>query len=394
MLHTPSSPRLAAPTPVELPAFGELRRRASRPPEHRGPDFDEKFDDTTLFYDCFRLADGRVALLGPPALNLRRHVESMQIRALPGKAPCRFTFRELDRHGRLIVEAPAGAHALELDFAGGRVELPIGPGETEIFAGRRVLLTLSRNNALHWIRDWVAFARDLHGADAVLFYDNASTRYSAEELLAEIGAIPGIAAVRVVQWPFKYGPQGLDAKRYWDSDFCQHGAWEHARWRYLSAARSVQNADVDELLLARDGRSVFETVEADPWGVFRYRGRWVVGTSDTGIAADDPARTHRDFDIVLRRQPGRRLGILPFDRAACAPKWTAVPHKCPPGAQWGVHSIRGWLASRRINPAFSYRHFREIGDSWKYDRNTRPEFDPALHERDDALAAHFSRLRG
>jgi hypothetical protein len=393
MLHTPSALALASPAPVELSSFGDLRRIATRPPDHRDADFDKKFDADTLFYDCFRLPDGRVALLGPPALNLLAQVEGMEIRALPGRPACRFTFRELDRHGRMIVEAPAEAHALELTFAGGRAEVPIGPNEAQVFAGRRVLLTMSRNNALSWIKDWIVFARDLHGADAVLFYDNASSLYSAGDVLEQIAGIEGIAAARVVQWPFKYGPQGLDAKRFWDSDFCQHGAWEHARWRYLPAARSVQNADVDELLLARDGRSVFAAVEADPWGVFRYRGRWVVGTSDTAIGADDPARSHRDYDTVLKQQPGRRFGLLPFDRAACAPKWAAVPAKCPPGAQWGVHSIRGWLASRRVNNAFSYRHFREIGDSWKYDRNERPAFDPALHERDEALVAHFVRLR-
>jgi hypothetical protein len=393
MLHTPSALALASPAPVDLSSFGDMRRIATRPPEHRDADFDKKFDADTLFYDCFRLPDGRVALLGPPALNLLAQVEGMEIRALPGRQACRFTFRELDRHGRMIVEAPAEAHALELTFAGVAIEVPVGRNEVQDFAGRRVLLTISRNNALHWIRDWLIFARDVHGADAVVLYDNASTHYSAGDVLEEIGKVDGIAAARVVAWPFKFGPQGPDSKRFWDSDFCQHGAWEHARWCYLAKARSVQSADIDEFLLTRTGRSVFDAVEADWIGGFRYRGRWMVGTSRTAIAPDDPARSHFDYDTVLKPQMDRKFGLMPFDRLACPPKWIVVPQKCPPNAQWGIHSIHGWLPSRRMNNAFSYRHFREISDSWKYNRNDRKAFDPTAHEKDAALAAHVARLR-
>lgn len=383
---------LAAPAPLLLAGLSALRRLPTRPPEFQGADFDAQFDAETLLYDGFRLPDGRVALLGPPLLNLRPAVEAMRVRAVPGGESCRFTLTELDRHARILVEAPPDARRLSIELGGGSAEIGIGESGADIFAGRRVLFTLSKNNHLPWIRDWIVFARDLHGADAVLFYDNGSDRYGAEDVLETIAGIPGIAAARVVRWPFRYGPQGLDARRFWDSDFCQHGAWEHARWRYLQKARSAQNADVDELVLSRSGRSIFAAAEADPFGLVRYGGRWVVGTQRSPLSPENPARRHADYDVVLRRREARKFGLIPFDAAGCPPKWTVVPTKCPPRAQWAVHAIRGWLPSARVSREFSYRHFREISDNWKYDRDDRPAFDPHIHEDDRLLLAHLERM--
>ena len=62
--------------------------------------------------------------------------------------------------------------------------LLVRPNCSEIFRGRRVVLAMSRDNELQWIKDWVLFVVRNHGADAVLLYDNASTKYGAEQLSA------------------------------------------------------------------------------------------------------------------------------------------------------------------------------------------------------------------
>lgn len=382
---------IVRPSPLLLSQFGAMRREPTRPEAFRFAGFNDAFDHDTLAYDAFRLPDGRVALSGPPLFNLTPLVETMRVMALPNGQQCEASIMQMDRHTRILVNAPADADALRIEIAGGSVDVVISPSQNHVFEGRRVLFTLSKNNHLHWIGDWVRYARDVHGADAVLFYDNGSTLYGAQELLDLFAGIEGIAAARVVEWPYRYGPQGLDATRFWDSDFCQRGAWEHARWYFLQDARSAQNADVDELVVSRSGESVFAAAEADPFGVVRYRGRWVVGTGQAGDAPRDDVRTHRDYQTVLREQRGWRFGILPVDSAGCAAKWTLVPRRCPPSAQWGVHSISGWLPSRRISRDFSYRHFREINDNWKYDRDDRDAFDPDTHEKDDLLAAHYAR---
>ena len=49
-------------------------------------------------------------------------------------------------------------------------------------------------------------------------------------------------------------------------------------------------------------------------------------------------------------------------------------------------------AGHEARCGFRFRHFREITSNWKYDRLDRAAFDPALHERDRDLVAHFELL--
>ncbi len=381
------------PVPTLLSAFTDARRTPPRPVEARETDYIAKFDDETLFYDAFHGSRGRIVLVGPPFLNLRGELEKARITALPSRADCPFEVRELDRNGQLHVSAPDGTNRLILAAPFGTVEIAVQPSEVDVFAGRRVMFTQSRNNDIAWILDWVRFSRDVHGADAVLLYDNGSTRYRPEELAEALGGLAGIATVRVIDWPFKFGPQGWDATRWWDSDFGQHGVWEHGRRRFLEAAASVQCSDVDEFILPLRGRSLFAAAEASPTGVLRYTGRWVIGLEGEEPPPALPGRRHKDYTVTRRERPVRKLGVLSVDADRCPPKWTLVPHRIPDALQWKIHSIGGHLASRLMTGEFSYRHFREISDSWKYERMGREPFDPARHETDAALARHVAAVR-
>jgi hypothetical protein len=372
-----------------------VRREPTRPPAFQINGFEEQFDRDTLFYDAFFSADGtQVVALGPPLLNLRPLLERSRIVALPAGTDCSFRLRELDRHGQLWIAVPRGTRRLAIGNELGRFEIVPRPNAGADFAGKRVLFTLSKNNRLEWIKDWIRYHRDIHGANAVLLYDNASTRYRPAKLARALGELAGIEAACVVRWPFKYGPQGLDAKRFWDSDFCQNGAWEHARWCFLGAARSVLNADIDELVVARRQESVFEAAERSPFGVVRYRGAWVPGIAGTTrLATDGMPIRHRDFQHVLEPRRVRRLGLMATYEDRCPPKWAVVPRRCPGAAQWCAHNIKRWLGALPITAAFEYRHFREINDNWKYDRSGRASLDPRRHVRDDVLEANFARMR-
>jgi hypothetical protein len=388
-------PSVVTAAPVMLDPGRGLRREPVRPAAFRIGDFDREFDALTLFYDAFRAPTGtHIVLLGPPLLNLRPLAEEMRAVALPSGASCGFHIRELDRHAQVWVEVPRGTERLALSGPLGTFEVAPRDNLGSRFAGRRVLLTLSKNNRPEWIADWVRYHRDIHGVDAVLFYDNASTRYAPEELAATITAIPGIEDAAVVAWPFKYGPQGLDAKRFWDSDFCQSGVFEHARWCFLAAARSVMNADIDELVVSTTGVSAFAAAERSRFGVIRYRGLWVPGIEGTTrVATDRQPLRHREFQHVLAPRRVRRWLVLSGYEDRCPPKWVVVPRRCPQHAQWSVHSFKNWLPSLPVTSAFGYRHFREINDNWKYDRSARPAFDPVRHVRDDALLANFARVK-
>ncbi|GAC1549602.1 MAG: hypothetical protein NVS2B5_04840 [Beijerinckiaceae bacterium] len=382
---------ILSPEPILLSHFTQARREPTRPPALRDDAFERQFDATTLFFDAFGFpGSNRIVLLGPPLFNLAPAVAAMRVTALPSGIPCVFEVRHLDRHMQMWLEAPAGTHRMSFSGALGAFEVEVAAPALSPFRDRRVIFTLSKDNEIDWIRDWIRFNRDINGADAVLIYDNASTRYGTADLLDAVRSLAGIKAAAVVHWPFRYGPQGTLARGLWDSDFCQLGAWEHARWRFLSGARSVMNSDVDELVLSEDGASVFEKAEHSTFGIARYSGRWIVGTEASTQAAVCPR--HRDFDVTLRPQMQRTRLLLKRDASLCFPKWTIVPRRCPARSQWKVHTIGGWWPARLSTPGVTFRHFREIGGNWKYDRNIREAFDLARHVKDEALARAFNRV--
>ena len=106
------------------------------------------------------------------------------------------------------IEVPEGDTCLQLQTVAGSKVLDIRPSARQVFRGRRVLFTLSKNNHPTWICDWMRFHRDLHAADAVLLYDNASTIYTADALLEKMNQVSGYSSICVVSWPYKYGPAG------------------------------------------------------------------------------------------------------------------------------------------------------------------------------------------
>jgi hypothetical protein len=377
---------------VILSGFTEARREPTRPAEFRGEKFEREFDATTLFYDAVDIGDARIALFAPPFFNLAGGVAATDFSR--GAARCEARIRQLDRHAQVWLKAPAQHGRLRASGPLGDFDIAVSPSGRQMFRDRRVIFTMSKDNPIEWILDWVRFNRDVHGADAVLIYDNASTTYDSAALSAALASVSGIERSVVVEWPYKYGPQGTNSWDHWDSDFCQLGAWEHARWRFLQDARSAMNSDIDELVLSKAGRSVFEAAERSRSGFVRYRGRWIIGVDDRAAekAADQLPR-HRDFSVLM--PPEYRFSWLRGrgDVNRCQPKWTAVPAKCPPQVQWHVHSIASWWPSYLpCSGDFSFRHFREIGSNWKYQRTSRVPFDPSIHRTDDLLRTTLQRV--
>lgn len=399
MLSAPKSPSAASDRQhlvcqtnhVLLPDFTTARRQPTRPVEFRDENFERQFDSTTLVYDAVDIGDRRIVLFAPPFFNLTEDLSCTSF--FQGSERRQPDIRHLDRHAQIWLKAsPEGG--IRAVGPLGDVALAISSNHLDMFRDRRVIFTMSKDNPIEWIVDWVKFNCDIHGADAVLIYNNASTAYDGAALSAALRSVPGIARSVVVEWPFKYGPQGANSRDHWDSDFCQLGAWEHARWRFLQHARSVMNSDIDELVLSKFGQSVFEAAEQSRWGFVRYRGRWIVGVNDRNESeVADRLPQHRDFGILM--PPNYEFSWLRGrrDTNRCLPKWTVVPGRCAPRAQWHVHSISSWLPSYLpCSRDFSFSHFREIGSNWKYQRTSRMPFDPAIHKTDELLQATFKRV--
>lgn len=379
---------------ASLPEGQAISREPARPPAFRDASFHDRFDFRTLVYDAILDANQRhVRIVCPALLNLGGFMAEAKILARESGRACPFTLRSLDRQTQLLVPVPPDTRTLDVDWPLGPVSLRCSPQNNELFAGERVIFTLSKNNRLEWIQDWIRFYRDVHGATAVLVFDNASTDYGTAALLDAIGELDGLRTAVVVDWPFKHGPTGHGERKFWDSNFSQLGAFEVARWRFLQRARSVVNCDVDELVVSKDGGSVFDHVERQRFGVTAFFGDWVFGIEGvTRRPGEGSPILFRDFDYVLKPRRSFKHGVVPYFPMRCRPKWAAVPSRCPPEAQWQVHAIAGWWPSRVVGSRFRFRHFREISSSWKYDRLGREPLDLARHGKDPLLRSAFARV--
>jgi hypothetical protein len=379
--------RIFSISPITLDPTMGLRRQSPRPHALRQPDFDDRFDFDTLFYDVFRHPDNdKVLMIGPALYNLASLFRGITIVAKPSNTNCAFRRFDMDRLSRVEIDAPAGTSEIVLKTEVGELSARVSAPQTDNYKSLRVLCTISKNNDLTWICDWARYNRDIHGAQAILLYDNASTNYDLNELIGRLGDVGGLAFVGVVPFPFRFGPPGLGLRNSWDSNFLQIGSLEHARWRFLLDARSFLNTDVDELVVSRNGKSVFEAAERH--GLARFYGVWVPNIRANGFDKAMPAR-HNEFTTV--EAPVYSLSLPPY-KNLCQPKWAVVPRAVPPLGHMTHHRIKNWWRSQIWNPQFSFRHFRGLSTGWKYKRDTSETFDSAKHRPDEKLKAAFSRV--
>lgn len=360
----------------------------------------ERFDDETMFFDVFRSRSGESVLcLGPPLDGC--HPDGVALRVSNPNSRLPLTQRlEAPRTARqhtsrFTISGPGLGDTLTIQAGERGLSVSVNPSHASLLAGRRVLMTLSRDNPLPWIRDWATFYVRLHGADAILFYDNGSEGYAPDDIAAALSDIIGLQEIVIVRWPFPYGFGAANAPGEPPVDnFCQTGALDHARRCFCPEARSLLNVDIDELL-PRGDLSIFEQVENGPYSIVLFYGVWAEAP---GIDSPEAARRirHLDCRFVWRSQ----IDALASGRSKelCRTKWATVPSRCHPDVEWGIHDIypasqsaraqRGW---RTIDRSIAYRHCRQINNGWKTDRwRSNPEFD-SICQPDTEMAIAFSR---
>jgi hypothetical protein len=367
-------------TTAFLPEDGALRRQPRAARKQRPATFHERFEDRALVYDCFWHADGeRILLVGPPPMNLRPHYRGASYTALPSGMRLSARYHpSLSTMITELVDVPAGTTAVRFAFAGNTFDLPIGANLADHFAGRRVLFTMSKDNELGWIAEWARWHAKLHGTDAIVLFDNGSTRYGVGEIEETLLGVPGIERVAVPSWPGRFGmtDHALTINPYW-SHFLQISSMSVALRRFGAAAFGLLNCDIDELAATHSGRSIYSYLPEARHGLVVFRGQWVEATGGGGA--------HSAFHHRLRDPRAARSGPK---------KWALDPQR-----RWvqslRVHPYWHWVHGR---PAFGktmpedafYRHFRAINTNWKETRTSAA--DPAALEPDTALIADFSRV--
>ncbi|MFD1211674.1 hypothetical protein ACFQ36_06425 [Arthrobacter sp. GCM10027362] len=378
MPHERPSRLVVQTSPVVLPRDSKTFREPPRPVEKRQAGYEDQFDSHTLLYDVFR-SDRRIVLSGPPLLNLLEDFQNSVVTDSAGK-PVRAVFRDIDRTQQSSVWATENTEYLNFNTASLNFSTAVGQDLSALFAGKQALLTKSKNNNLVWIRDWVNFHVSEQGVDAVVIYDNGSTDYAPEDVLESLNGIPGLDVAVVVNWPFPFGPQGGNWAGLkgapWDSDFCEYGILEHARFRFLRQARGVIQADVDELVITDGVKTVFELLDEAGSSALLYAGRWIETAG--GPAAGVP----------------RFSDYLYYDsrRSATTVKWTASPARSGTAEQWKTHVITGTTTTK--TELVTHRHFMGISSNWKTKRTGSKPVDPQFHVLDEVLRGALARAAG
>ena len=349
----------------------DLRRDRFGKPEHHDADYDARYDWSTLVYDCFFDAEaGAILLLCPPLLNFRPFMEDAEFRVDDKPARIR-DIRDLSRCSVIALDVAEGdtVTVTHSQFGG---TLRVGRSFAEMFAGLNGIYSISLNNRLEWITDWLDYYVRVHGLETVVLFDNGSTAYAPHELRATLGAVPGLRQAAIVRARYRFGPTAENKSAY-NSLFLQRSMVEMARLRFFAKARAVVNADIDELFHSFRGQSIFDATVASEGGYTRADAEWVYAPES---GAGGYAR-HADHSHVSAN-----------GRPKANRKWCIAPQGPQKGKQWLTH----FIDSRHdpVDPDFRMWHFRQISTSWKFDRSDAGPNLVANPELTDTMRRVFS----
>lgn len=347
-----------------LPADGPLLRDHVRPANRRSDHYLERYDRTTLWYDCVYLdARGSYLFTAPRFLNLWRPFR----RGLAqGGAPVRRVRRRTWlRCEQVEVTAPLGA--LSLDLGAGPEPVAARQATAAGFAGLNCLVAVNKNNPLDWIAGWAGYHARVHGAEGVVLFDNGSTDYAAEDIAARLAQVPGLARALVFRAPYPYGPGDKALRREVSPRFFQTAMLNLARRDPLARARAVLSIDIDELVTGGRNGTVFDAACRHPLGLVTIPGSWVYPAPGTDGPVDH--RAH-----VWRESPDR----------ATNQKWCIRPGGIMDRFGWGVHRVDEVFQNLLTRQdAFRLLHCRGTSTGWKAKRFELPE----TLVRDESLAA-------
>ncbi|MEL6609456.1 MAG: hypothetical protein AAFO93_11160 [Pseudomonadota bacterium] len=341
--------------------------------------YDDRYDFATFVYDCFWDSEAReVWLLCPRLLNFRTLLDDMSF-AVDGTPHSRIKVENLSRGTAIRLKGLKSApNEVRFDHPLATGTLRVNAEQFDLFKGTNAVFSINRNNRLEWVQDWLTYYHKVHGGTAAVLTDNASTDYSAQDLLDAMAAVDGMEAVCVIPAPFPFGPNA-EGKANTDSLFLQRTMGELCRKRLLGQARAVLSVDIDELFYSRSGQSIFDATVASEAGYIRADAEWVYADPEQ---FQGPAR-HRDhgFLSATRNPQGKRI-------PKANRKWCVDPQGPQKGRQWLTH----FLGSQKdpVDPDFTMLHFRQVSTSWKHDRSSSEgiALDP-FPELQDLMARTF-----
>ncbi len=352
------------------PAAG-YRRDPPKGVAVKADSFWDRYDSQTLIYDAIHCARSKqVRVFLPRTLNFRKLITAATFK-IDGTPYVKLQWRKWRHHELLVFNGVPKAEALSVSIDGKAFDIRINPVDPDL-SDLTCLYTLSKDNDLDWIRNWVRFHVIHHGLEAIVIFDNGSKNYTLDALDTALRSVPGIKAVRIVNADLPHGPLNKDCTNRSDAKFLQVAMLNLARDRFLSHAKSWLTLDVDELLLSPTAESIFDAVDRSRWGHLTFPGIW-----------------HYPNEADATRYQNHRR-IRPND----APSPTKYALR--PAGPFGdyalqVHSLERIHRKFSFAPKrFWFMHCRGISTSWKYAR-ALPDgpFEPASDLAQNALDVGF-----
>ena len=363
----PSNIYIIKPNSLEIPKESSIKRIPIRAEEFLDEIYFEKYDATTIFYDVFTV-DRKILLVGPPLLNLMPILDTCTIFAINSKKGIKVKVHteQRDRSQLSWIEIPdevKNVSKISFNLAplnGARdhvlsVSLEDEINFNKLLKDTRALMTLQLNNALVWIQDWATFYNKIHQIDTVVIYDNGSSAYSIQEIADTVSAIDGIKNVCIVQWNFKYGPQGKPwgTEAPWDSDFCQIGALQDARLRLLGNSVGMINADIDELFHPTEpGVDIFQILETSGLSTLNIEG-YNIEKNITNRIWNESDSVPRFYHFWEKKKSAIK----------CVRKWITKPSRWTHSMSPTAHYIHN--ADYSPIKSFSIGHYYSINTGWK-----------------------------
>lgn len=368
---TNSAPCVQTLSSLKMPAEVGLRRVAPPRTIVNGPEFWERYDQDTLVYDCFARPDrGEVILYLPKALNFLPTLKACKyyIDGIVSASPIFYHYRRFDK---IVFKVNFPAESLFIEGDGWATQLLLQNSSIEKFSSKNVLYTMVKNVDLIWVRDWVSYHCEQHKANAVLIANNGSTDYTSQELLNTISEVKGIDHAEVLEVPFPYGPTSGVSRSIGRAKFLQTAFLNLVRDRFLINSRAVLNGDVDELVIGKNGVSIFDAA-ANGLGYITYPGVWRYALDNGSFVR------HKDHWLADPNGP------------SCSPKYCIVPNSFLGRMTWSVHSLE-WINRRFFSggATFQFIHCRNISTSWKINR--APTWTSTQYEDLD-LKCFFSKI--
>ncbi|MCF4097315.1 hypothetical protein [Maritalea mediterranea] len=385
---------------VFLPENCKLRRVPMFPDVQRSEQFMSQFDQRGIFYSVFRSADGKgIWFIGPELMSLASHIQEMHVVGRRSRIQKKMCF--VKSRAALIgyVSMPADETEVDISLGGIVITAAVGDNYSEKMDASRIVYAINKDNDLDWIADWAKFYSREHGADSIVIFDNGSKTYETADLRRLLASIDGLTNAHVVNWEFVFGaldPVAQSRKTHFSIMFAQPVMHLELYLRYGFHARSILNVDIDELVVSKRSRSIFEVTEKRLFGCVKFERFLVENVIDGDVAFP----SFLDFVFRNKENLGRQDR---YKKWAFSPKRVKRTSKVAlPNTHWVDGVVNPYPTSQEfvcyhfagITSGWRVRDDVDVSREWQHKRHIAEPYDPNKHVKDEFLASKLQEIFG